>query len=97
MAFCMRAAIVLKSWPKAGNARPRPIEGCCGYLILVVVFVPCSAFVQCHSKLVRRYGWSGIEVASQLHRSVSKLPQKIRAPDWMGANIAEPELHRRPA
>ena len=50
-------------------------------LILLLAFTLSSAFVHCHSKLVRRYGFSAIEVASQLRRSLSKLPPSIRAPD----------------
>jgi hypothetical protein len=50
-------------------------------LILLLAFTLCSAFVYCHSKLVRRYGFTCIEVASQLRRSLSKLPPNIRAPD----------------
>ena len=50
-------------------------------LILLLAFTLCSAFVHCHSKLVRLYGLSAIEVASQLRRSLSKLPPSIRAPD----------------
>ena len=50
-------------------------------LILLLAFTLSSAFVHCHSKLVRRYGWTAIEVASQLRRSLSKLPPNIRAPD----------------
>ena len=50
-------------------------------LILLLAFTLCSAFVHCHSKLVRRHGWSAIEVASQLRRSLSKQPPRIRAPD----------------
>ena len=50
-------------------------------LILLLAFTLTSAFVKCHSKLVRLYGWSAIEVASQLRRSLSKLPPNIRAPD----------------
>lgn len=49
--------------------------------ILLLAFTLSSAFTHCHSKLVRRYGYSGIEVACQLRRSVSKLPPNIRAPD----------------
>jgi len=49
-------------------------------LILLLAFTLCSAFVHCHSKLVRLYGFSSIEVASQLRRSLSKLPSNIRAP-----------------
>jgi hypothetical protein len=50
-------------------------------LILVLAFVLCAAFTACHSKLVRRYHLSGIEVARQLRVSLSKLPPRIRAPD----------------
>lgn len=50
-------------------------------LILMLAFTLCAAFTQCHSKLVRRYHLTGIEVARQLRVSVSKLPPKIRAPD----------------
>jgi hypothetical protein len=49
-------------------------------LILLVAFTLCSAFIHCHSKLFRRYSMSAIEVARQLHFSVSKLPPNIRAP-----------------
>ena len=49
-------------------------------LILLLAFTLCSAFVHCHSKLVRLYGFSSMEVASQLRRSLSKLPANIRAP-----------------
>jgi len=50
-------------------------------LILMLAFTLCAAFTQCHSKLVRLYHFSGIEVARQLRVSVSKLPPRIRAPD----------------
>ena len=50
-------------------------------LILMLAFNLCAAFTQCHSKLVRRYRLTGIEVARQLRVSVSKLPPRIRAPD----------------
>ena len=49
-------------------------------LILLLAFTLCSAFVRCHSKLVRLYSFTTIEVASQLRRSLSKLPPNIRAP-----------------
>ena len=51
-------------------------------LILLLAFTLSSAFVHCHSKLVRRYGFTGLEVASQLRRSLSKLPPNIRAPAY---------------
>lgn len=41
--------------------------------IVVFGFTLCSAFVHCHSKLVRRYGLTAIDVAS-------KLPPNIRLP-----------------
>ena len=50
-------------------------------LILMLAFTLCAAFTRCHSKLVRRYHLTGIEVARQLRVSVSKLPPRIRAPD----------------
>jgi hypothetical protein len=50
-------------------------------LILMLAFNLCAAFTQCHSKLVRLYHLTGIEVARQLRVSVSKLPPRIRAPD----------------
>ena len=50
-------------------------------LILLLAFTLCAAFTQCHSKLVRRYRLSTIELARQLRCSLSKLPPNIRAPD----------------
>lgn len=50
-------------------------------LILMLAFTLCAAFTHCHSKLVRRYHLTGIEVARQLRVSVPKLPPRIRAPD----------------
>ena len=50
-------------------------------LILLLAFTLCAAFTQCHSKLIRRYHLTAIEVARQLRRSLSKLPPNIRAPD----------------
>jgi hypothetical protein len=50
-------------------------------LILLLAFTLCAAFVHGHSKLVRRYNLSMIEVATQLRRSVAGLPLRIRAPD----------------
>lgn len=50
-------------------------------LILLLSFTLCTAFTQCHSKLVRRYHLTTLEVARQLRCSVSKLPPNIRAPD----------------
>ena len=50
-------------------------------LILLLAFNLCAAFAQCHSKLVRLYHLSGIEVGRQLRVSVQKLSHRIRAPD----------------
>ena len=50
-------------------------------LILLLTFTLCAAFTHCHSKLVRRYRLSTLEVARQLRCSLSKLPPNIRAPD----------------
>jgi hypothetical protein len=50
-------------------------------LILLLAFTLCAAFTHCHSKLVRRYRLTTLEVARQLRCSVSKLPPRIRAPD----------------
>ena len=50
-------------------------------LILMLAFTLCAAFTRCHSKLVRRYHLTAIEVARQLRVSISKLPPKIRGPD----------------
>lgn len=50
-------------------------------LILLLAFTLSAAFIQCHSKLVRRYRLAHVEVARQLRCSVSKLPPNIRAPD----------------
>ena len=50
-------------------------------LILLLAFTLCAAFTQCHSKLLRRYRFSTIELARQLRCSLSKLPPNIRAPD----------------
>lgn len=50
-------------------------------LILLLAFTLCAAFTHCHSKLVRRYRLSTLEVARQLRCSLSKLPPNIRAPD----------------
>jgi Transposase DDE domain len=50
-------------------------------LILMLAFNLCAAFIHGHSKLVRLYHLSGIEVSRQLRVSVSKLPPRIRAPD----------------
>ncbi|MEO7144524.1 MAG: hypothetical protein ABI165_13580 [Bryobacteraceae bacterium] len=49
--------------------------------ILLLAFTLCAAFTHCHSKLVRRYRLSTLEVARQLRCSLSKLPPNIRAPD----------------
>ena len=50
-------------------------------LILLLAFTLSMAFIHCHSKLFRRYPMTTTAVASQLRRSVTKLPPQIRAPD----------------
>jgi hypothetical protein len=65
-----------------GSRRPVANHGLAAVtLILLLAFTLCSAFVHCHSKLVRLYHFSSLQVASQLRRSISKLPPNIRAPD----------------
>jgi DDE family transposase len=65
-----------------GERRPVPNRGLAAVtLILLLAFNLCSAFTLRHSKLFRRYRLTMIEVAHQLHRSLSKLPPRIRAPD----------------
>jgi hypothetical protein len=49
-------------------------------IILCLAFVLCSAFVQLHSKIFRRYEMSCLEVARQLYRSLWKDSPSIRAP-----------------
>jgi len=49
-------------------------------LILLIAFALCSAFVLRHSKLVRRDHLTGLAVAVQLHRCISKAPPSVRAP-----------------
>jgi Transposase DDE domain len=71
-----------KSTTENGDRQPVANRGLAAVtLILLLAFTLCSAFVHCHSKLVRRYQLSAIEVAAQLRRSLSKLPPHIRAPD----------------
>ena len=57
-------------------------------LILLLAFTLCSAFLHCHSKIFRRYPMSAIEVARQLHISLSKLPPNIRGPDAPALGLA---------
>ena len=65
-----------------GKRQPVPNRGLAAFtLILLLAFTLCSAFTLRHSKLFRRYHLTTIEVAQQLHRSLSKLPPPIRAPD----------------
>jgi len=65
-----------------GRREPVPNRGLAAVtLILLLAFTLCSAFTLRHSKLYRRYRLTTIEVAHQLHRSLSKLPPRIRAPD----------------
>ena len=65
-----------------GTRQPVPNRGLAAVtLILLLAFTLCSAFTLRHSKLFRRYHLTAIEVAHQLHPSLSKLPPRIRAPD----------------
>jgi hypothetical protein len=65
-----------------GEHQPVPNQGLAVVtLILLLAFTLCAAFNHCHSKLVRRYHLTTLEVARQLRCSVSKLPPRIRAPD----------------
>ncbi len=65
-----------------GERQPVPNQGLAVVtLILLLAFTLCAAFTHCHSKLVRRYRLTTLEVARQLRCSVSKLPPRIRAPD----------------
>jgi hypothetical protein len=68
----------------AADGQPQPVANrglATVTLILLLAFTLCAAFTQCHSKLVRRYRFSTIELARQLRCSLSKLPPNIRAPD----------------
>jgi hypothetical protein len=68
--------------PDSGERQPVSNRGLAAVtLILLLAFTLSAAFIQCHSKLVRRYRLSNLEVARQLHVSVSKLLPNIRAPD----------------
>jgi Transposase DDE domain len=70
-----------RSSPQGGR-QPVPNHGLAAVtLILLLAFTLCSAFTLRHSKLYRRYRLTTIEVAHQLHCSLSKLPPRIRAPD----------------
>jgi len=81
MAFCTPAATVRKGAPE-GKCQPLPNRGVAAVtLILLLAFTLCSAFTLRHSKLFRRYRMTSVEVARQLHRSLSKIPPRIRAPD----------------
>ena len=65
-----------------GKSQPVPNHGLAAVtLILVLAFTLCSAFTLRHSKLVRRYPMTRLEVARQLYRSLSKPPPRIRTPD----------------
>lgn len=50
-------------------------------LILCLAFALLSAFARLHSKLVRRYRLTTVEVSRQLYRSLWRLQPPIRAPD----------------
>jgi len=65
-----------------GARQPVPNRGLAAItLILLLAFTLCSAFMQCPSKIFRRYPMSTLEVSRQLRFSLSKLPPNIRAPD----------------
>ena len=65
-----------------GKRQPVPNRGLAAVtLILMLAFTLCSAFTLRHSKLVRRYRMTSLEVARQLHRSLSQSLPRIRAPD----------------
>jgi hypothetical protein len=65
-----------------GKRQPLPNRGLAAVtLILLLAFTLCSAFTLRHSKLFRRYRMTSVAVARQLHRSLSKIPPRIRAPD----------------
>ena len=70
-----------------GERQPVPNRGLAAVtLILLLAFTLCSAFIHCHSKLVRLYSMNTLEVACQLRRSLSKLPPNIRAPDSLAGS-----------
>ena len=82
MASYTLAGIVPRFASDDGEHRPVVNRGLAAVsLILLLAFTLCAAFTQCHSKLVRRYRLSTIELARQLRCSLSKLPPNIRAPD----------------
>lgn len=65
-----------------GAHHPVPNRGLAALtLIRLLAFTLCSAFNLRHSKLFRRHRMTGVDVACQLRRSLSKLPPHIRAPD----------------
>ena len=68
--------------PKQGQPQPVPNRGLAAVtLVLLLAFNLSSAFVLCHSKLVRRHPCSTLAVARQLYHWLSKAPPSIRAPD----------------
>jgi hypothetical protein len=74
----MPAAIV----PKLGERRLVANRGLAAVsFILLLAFTLSAAFTQCHSKLLRCYRLTTIEVARQLRCSLSKLPPNIRSPN----------------
>jgi hypothetical protein len=75
----MLAACVTHTIAEGGDRQPVANRRLAAVtLILLLAFTLCSAFVYCHSKLVRLCGFSALEVASQLRRSISKLPPQRR-------------------
>lgn len=68
--------------PKRGQPQAVENRGLAAVtLILLLAFNLSSAFVLCHSKLVRRYRLTTVAVARQLYGWLSKAPPSIRAPD----------------
>jgi hypothetical protein len=70
-----------KSLSASGERECVPNRGLAAVvLILCLAFALGSAFTLLHSKLVRRYGISALEVARQLYRSLWQWQPPIRAP-----------------
>ena len=71
-----------KTPTESGARQPVPNHGLAAVVgILCLAFTLFSAFALLHSKLVRRYRYSLLEVARQLYRSLWGLLPPIRAPD----------------
>jgi hypothetical protein len=68
--------------PKRGQKQEVANRGLAAViLVLLLAFNLSSAFVHCHSKLVRRYRLSAVAVARQLYFWLAQAPPSIRAPD----------------